>query len=177
MIFAAEEDEYTIDLNIELAAQEKKVVFGDTKEGMFGIRVADWLSEERGKGKYLSSRGDKKEKKVWGKRAEWVRLEGKKDGKVYGIAIFNHPESVNYPTYWHARGYGLFSANPLGQGVFMQTRKEHNPKSFELSLEPGEKATFRFLVSIYEGSRTKDELNRAFDKYTSGGCSNIPEKK
>ena len=31
------------------------------------------------------------------------------------IAIFDHPGNVNYPTYWHARGYGLFAANPLGR--------------------------------------------------------------
>ena len=177
MTFTSSKNENVIEFNIELRAKDKKVIFEDTKEGMFGIRVADWLSEEKGKGKYLSSRGDKKEKKVWGKRAEWVRLEGKKDGKVYGIAIFNHPDSINYPTFWHARGYGLFSANPLGQKAYMQARKDRNAKPLEHSLGPGEKATFKFLVLTYEGARTKEELDRAFGKYTGSVSLNKPKKK
>ena len=30
------------------------------------------------------------------------------------IAILDHPQNPGHPTYWHARGYGLFAANPLG---------------------------------------------------------------
>ena len=118
MVFSAEPNQYVIDFNITLTAQDEKIVFGDTKEGMFAIRVADWLGEEKGTGKYLDSDGNIGEPNIWGKKATWVRLEGQKDGKTIGIAIFNHPASANYPTYWMARGYGLFSANPLGRQGF-----------------------------------------------------------
>ena len=56
MVFSAEPNQYAIDFNITLTAQDEKIVFGDTKEGMFAIRVADWLSEEKGTGKYLKLR-------------------------------------------------------------------------------------------------------------------------
>lgn len=167
MIFAADVNEYSIDLDIDLTAQDTKVVFNDTKEGMFAIRVAHWLretaesswvKEATGTAEYLSSNGDRTEKHVWGKRARWVRLEGRKDGKIIGIAIFNHPDSVNYPTYWHARGYGLFSANPLGQYAFQKGLKEKNPQRFNLVLNPGETAHFGFKMIIYEGTRTKEQL-------------------
>ncbi len=167
MVFRAGEDEYIIDFGIDLTAQDEKVVFGDTKEGMFAIRVAQWLQETGGsdwvKGvtgtaEYLSSNGDETEKEVWGTRAKWVRLEGKKDGQTIGIAIINMPDSVNYPTFWHARGYGLFAANPLGQYAFEEGRKADNPQKLNLTLEPGRSAHFAFRMAIYDGARTRAQI-------------------
>jgi len=187
MVFYAAGNEYAIDFSIDLTAQDTKVVFTDSKAGLFAIRVADWLGEElatkigpgnefpySGSGEYLSSNGDRTEKNVWGKRAKWVRLEGKKDGKTVGIVIFNHPSSVNYPTYWMTRGYGLFAANPLGQHVFENIRHRYGcekdrqrkiPQPFNLTLQPGESAHFRFLVVIYEGPRTAEQLEKRFEKF------------
>ena len=164
-------DQHIIDIDIELKAIAEKVSFGDTKEGMFAIRLAQWLTEntdrryQLGTGAYLSCNGDEKEKGVWGKRAEWVRIQGQKDDKAVGIAILNHPTSTNYPTYWHARGYGAFSANPLGQYAFQRSRKAPDPKPFNLTLEKGQSAPFRFRVIIYDGSRSKEQLDAEFKKY------------
>ena len=164
-------DQHIIDIDIELKAIAEEVSFGDTKEGMFAIRLAQWLTEntdsrfQLGTGEYLSCNGDEKEKGVWGKRAEWVRIQGQKDNKTVGIAILNHPTSTNYPTYWHARGYGAFSANPLGQYAFQRSRKVPNPKPFNLKLDKGESAHFKFRVIIYDGSRTKKQLDAEFEEY------------
>lgn len=162
MVFTAGKDQYTIDFSIDLTAQDEKVVFGDTKEGMFAIRTAQWLREKDATGKYLSSNGDKTAKNIWGKRARWVALEGNKDGKEVGIAILNYAPSTNYPTYWHARDYGLFAANPLGQKAFQQKLKVDNPKAFALTLEPGESAHFNFQIVIYDGKRTAEQLDKLF---------------
>jgi len=167
MVFLAGKDEYAIDFSIDLAAKDRKVVFEDTKEGMFAIRVADWLREDTGSGRYLSSNGDETpvNKNIWGKRARWVRLQAEKNDKTIGIAILSHPKSVNYPTYFHARPYGLFSANPLGQFVFQKSRKQQNPQAFGLTLEPGETAHFGFRMVIYEGDRMKEQLEQKFKKF------------
>jgi len=165
MVFHADESGYAVDFSIDLTAQNEKVVFGDTKEGMFAIRVAEWLKEDGGSGRYLSSEGDRKEENVWGKRARWVCLEGEKDGRAVGIAIFNHPDSVNYPTYWHARGYGLFSANPLGQYAFEKGRGLKNPEALNLTLQRGETANFRFRMVVYEGGKTSEELEGEFEEF------------
>ncbi len=164
MVFYPGKDSYAIDITADLTAKTK-VEFGDTKEGMFAIRTADWMRESGGTGKYLSSNGDEKSGDIWGKRAKWVTIEGKKNDKVVGIAIMNHPSSVNYPTYWHARKYGLFSANPLGQLAFLERRKVENPTALGLKLELGQTAHFRFLIIIYEGNKTKQQLNSHFDKF------------
>lgn len=168
MVFIAGEDEYVIDLSINLTAQDTKVVFEDTKEGMFAIRVADWLREDTGTGRYLSSNGDESpvNENIWGKRAQWVRLQGEKDGKTIGIAIFNHPTSVHYPTYWHARPYGLFSANPLGQYDFEKKRNPASAKPLNFTLKAGETAHFGFRIVVYEGARSKDQLEQHFRGFT-----------
>ena len=165
MVFSAEANQYTIDFNITLTAQDEKIVFGDTKEGMFAIRVADWLSEKKGTGNYLDSDGNIGEPNIWGKKATWVRLEGTKNGKTIGIAIFNHPASDCYPTYWQARGYGLFSADPLGQLDFLKGRKVENPKPLNFTLYPGQSALLRFRMIIYEGQKSAEQLEREFQNF------------
>ncbi|HPN34423.1 MAG TPA: PmoA family protein [bacterium] len=155
MQFIPSRKHYAIDFSIQLTAKDTAVVFEDTKEGMFSIRVADWLAEKSGHAEYLSSNGDRKEKEVWGKRAVWVRLEGAKNGQPLGIAMIHHPNSVNYPTFWHARGYGLFAANPLGQETFERDHNVENPKAFRLTLAKGESAWFKFRVVVYDGAMDK----------------------
>jgi hypothetical protein len=157
-------DMTAIDFYITLEALQKEVSFGDTKEGMFAFRVAQWLTEKAG-GRYLNSEGAELEKGVWGKRANWVRLEGEKDGKTYGVAILSHPSGVNSPTYWHARGYGCFSVNPLGQLDFQTANKEANPKPFGLKIRTGEKALFHYRVLLYEGKRDGKEIESLYQQF------------
>jgi len=178
------ESEYAIDFSLDMTAKVDKVVFEDTEEGVFAIRVADCLREKgpktflkpgdpvpeeslRGTGVYLSSNGDITAKQAWGKRARWMVLQGVKHGKVVGIVIYNHPESLNYPTYWHIRNYGLFSANPLGQGDFQ--RQDDYQKNqvipLKLTLKKGEKVHFRFLVVAYEGAKTPQDFETQFKRF------------
>lgn len=166
MIFSGNDDRNIIDFTIRLKAIAEDVVFRDTKEGMFGLRVADWLSENQGTGLYLNSSGDTTEAQVWGKRAPWVRLEGSYEGKPIGIIIMNHSSSVNYPTYWHARGYGLFAANPLGQSVFQEGKGSENPVPLNFKIKSGETALFKFRMIIYEEHLNADQINAAFDEYS-----------
>jgi hypothetical protein len=188
MVFVAkEDDEYAIDFSIDLTAQKERVVFEDIEEGVLAIRVSDYLRESdasvrlepgkalpkesvAGTGRYFSSNGDETAKDVWGKRARWVALQGVKGGKAVGLAVLNHPASINYPTYWHVRDYGLFSANPLGQGDFQRQRPRKNQKNevipLRLTLEPGETAHFRFLVIVYEGIRTGEQIEERFKDFT-----------
>ena len=166
MVFMAGEDEYAIDFTMKLTARDREVDFEDTKEGMFAIRYADWLREIKGgTGRYLNSNGEEMEKDAWGRRAKWLRLEGEKDGQVVGIAIFNHPSSINWPTYWHARGYGLFAANPLGQFDFQKGRGEENPQHFNLVLKSGRSALFKYRMIIYDGHRTAEQLEQQYEEF------------
>ena len=77
----------------------------------------------------------------------------------------NHPSSTNFPTFWHARDYGLFSANPLGQTYFQKARKEETPEPYELTLQKGESALFRFEMIFYDGTRNKEDMEQKYRVY------------
>ena len=64
------------------------------------------------------------------------------------ILIIDHPKNTGYPTNWHARGYGLFAANPLGEKIFTNGKSERN-----LSLKPGESVKFKYRVVIASGKQ------------------------
>lgn len=176
-VFRSVPHAYVMDFMFTLKAVNDKVTIVDPKEALFGIRVADWMREEfssasgvveisgKGDGHYLNSKGSKTEKQVWGRRAEWVRLEAQKDGKTVGIAVFDHPSNVNHPTYWHARGYGLFAANPVGQMVFQKAHEPDTAKPLNFTIDAGKSATFRYRVLIYDGARTKEQLDAEFAAY------------
>ena len=80
-----------IDFDIKLRAAEK-VVFGDTKEGTFALRLAPELEEPGPKsipepprtGKMTNAEGGQTEKEVWGKRSPWVDYCGVIAGEETG---------------------------------------------------------------------------------------------
>lgn len=177
-VFSKKENDFIIDRVSTLEAKKPEVVFKDVKDGMLAIRVSRQLempSKEASKfvdahgnittvppldnanvtGMYVNQEGVTGDN-VWGKRSSWACLNGKQDGEAISLAIIDHPKNPGYPTYWHARGYGLFSANPLGQKVFSEGKEELN-----LSLKQGQKAVFRYRVIIHSGSTlTVPELNQ-----------------
>lgn len=176
-IFSGTDDSRTIDRITTLTAQNDTVYFKDVKDGMLGIRVTKELelpsdkeesytdnngivtkiapTKNGANGDYLTSAG-KKGNDAWGTRGNWCVLFGQKDQQPVSIAVIDHPKNPGYPTYWHARDYGLFAANPLGQAVF-SNGKEH----MNLTLKPGEPVTFRYRVIIGSGKKqTAEVLNK-----------------
>ncbi len=134
-----------IDFDITLTAPEK-VVFGDTKEGAFAIRLADALTELKGSGKMVNAEGLQGMANVWGKRSSWVDYSGTLDGEKLGVAIFDHPSNPGYPTRWHSRDYGLFALNPWGQHAFDPAAGEAHTM-----LAAGAALHFRWRVVIHSG--------------------------
>jgi hypothetical protein len=91
-----------------------------------------------------------------------MRLSGNKDGENISVTIIDHPKNPGYPTYWHARTYGLFAANPLGEAVFTKGEKQLN-----FSLDKGESVTFKYKIAIKSGSEaTAGELDKLFDGFS-----------
>jgi len=166
MIFYSDPKLRTIDFDITLIAVEK-VKFGDTKEGTFALRLAPSL-EEAGKrdpakytGRMISASGASGEERVWGSRAPWVDYSGEVAGEPLGIAIFDHPSNPRHPTWWHARGYGLFAANPFGMHDFERDAS----KDGSLTLEPGQTLRFRYRVVIHPGRTAEANIPALYQKY------------
>ena len=155
MVFRADPALRVIDFLITLTAAVD-VTFGDTKEGAFAIRLAENFTEKRG-GRISDGDGRVGMANVWGKRSKWVDYSGELDGEKLGVAIFDHPGNPHYPTYWHARSYGLFALNPFGQNAFDPAAPENIVK-----LKAGEKITFRWRVVIHPGDA---ETGKVADLY------------
>jgi hypothetical protein len=181
--FGQENNERIIDRVTELKA-EQDVAFPDAKDGVLGLRVAHELElpitqtkeykDAQGNitrvmaakdatvtGNYLTSAG-KEGDAAWGTRGEWCMLYGRKGNDTISIAIIDHPKNPGYPTYWHARNYGLFAANPLGQKVFSEGKENLN-----FHLKKGQTVVFRYRVVIATGKtrldrKTIEQLRRSF---------------
>jgi hypothetical protein len=181
-IFHAAPNLRAIDRITKLTALDERVVFRDNKEGVLGMRVARQLEQPADKpevftdasgkatavpkldntgvtGNYRSSEG-KTGDAVWGTRGKWTTLTGKIAEEPITLAILDHPKNPGYPTYWHARGYGLFAANPLGQKVFSDGKQELN-----FTLEPKQSATFRYRILILSGEATAQAMDAQYQRF------------
>ena len=175
--FYGKNDLRMIDRQTTLTATDGDVAFNDVKDGFFALRVARELEHPSDKpdvftdangietkvkvlnndgvvGKYKSSENIEGEA-VWSTRAKWMNLSGKIGAENIAIAMIDHPRNINYPTYWHARGYGLFALNPLGEKVFSNGKKTLN-----FSLKKGESITFNYRVVVKSGELTAAELDK-----------------
>ena len=183
-VFSGDATTRTIDRIATLTATDERVVFADAKDGMLGMRVARQLEQPSNEkliftdsagrptevpaldntgvtGEYLSSEG-KRGDAVWATRGRWTLLSGSIGAQPITIAMIDHPQNPGYPTYWHARGYGLFAANPLGQKVFSEGREAMNFK-----LEPGATATFRYRIVVLEEKASADRIEREYKTFAA----------
>jgi hypothetical protein len=173
-----------IDRITTLQALGEKVVFNDDKEGLLGMRVARALEAPSDKpevftdasgrpttvaklentgvnGVYLTSEGEKGDA-AWGTRGRWCNLSGQLGDEPVTITILDHPANPGFPTYWHARGYGLFAANPLGQKIFSNGKQELN-----FSLAPNQRVTFRYRIIITSEILTPEKSEAAYKDFVS----------
>jgi hypothetical protein len=159
--FGATADARWIDFEITVKAIDGPVTFGDTKEGSFGLRVAETMKVDAKKGgQIVNSEGDK-DGAAWAKRAAWVDYHGPVDGKTVGVAIFDHPTSFRHPTYWHVRTYGLFAANPFGVRDFTK----QNDGSHTITAE--KPMTLRYRVYFHAGDEREGKVAEAYQAYSS----------
>ncbi len=117
------------------------------------------LDNEGVTGLYVSSEG-KTGDAVWGTRARWVKLVGTIEGKPVTVAILDHPKNPGHPTHWHARGYGLFAANPLGQKDFTEGKSQMN-----FTLAAGQSATFIYRVLIYSAEAIPEQIEVEYHRF------------
>ncbi len=183
-IFSGNKNSRTIDHISTLTAVNGPVTITDNKEGLFALRVdrafempsteSLIFTDDKGNpttvkatdntgvtGMFTSSNGLKGDA-VWGTRNDWVYLSGVKDNTTIAFGIFDHPQNPGYPAYAHARGYGLFSLNNLGQNSYdpKQEKKVYN-------LAKGESITLRHRFYVQSGSDlTPEKANKIFKEFS-----------
>ena len=167
-VFSGDADKRIITHTTTLSAPEVDVLFEDSKEGMFAMRVrreleipaddstvlltenltpsSEVVNKQGVSGHYRNSNGLEGYPDVWGKRAKWMQLAGVVNNDSISICIFDYPENLNHPPHWMARDYGLYSVNPLGSKLYTEGKEQFNFK-----LEKGKSVTFKHQVVIIDG--------------------------
>lgn len=182
-IFKGDKNSRTIDHISTLTAINGPVTFGDSKEGLFAIRVdrafempsneSLIFTDEKGNptevkatdntgvtGMYLSNKGLKGDA-VWGTRNAWVILSGVKNRVPISMAIFDNPKNPGFPAYAHARGYGLFSLNNFGQNSYDPKQEKRS-----YTIRKGESVTLYHRFYVQSGSElTPDKADKIFKEF------------
>src|SRR5262245_32101858 len=164
LVFGGQDDARTIDVSVALRPAGKPLVFGDTKEGTFALRVHQALCVEgTGAAGHLTNSEGHRDGDVWGKRARWIDDAGVVDGRAVGIAIFDHPQNHGHPTWWHARTYGLLAANPFGVHDF-----EGAPRGTgALTVQPGGELRLRYRVLLHGAGWDRARLDAAWRAWSA----------
>jgi hypothetical protein len=165
-----------IDFLIELQATEGDGRVGDTKEGgLVAVRLTSTMDAvkdgriENSEGHFFSAREGKNGpctpssagEPTWGKRARWVTYTGPADDQPCGVTILDHPNNLRHPTYWHVRGYGLFTANPFGISHFTDDPNQNGSHT----VKQGQTLPFRYRVLVHDGALTRDRIERTWNEF------------
>ena len=183
-VFRGSQGMRSIDRITTLTALDKKVAFTDDKEGVLGLRVTHALdlpsekpetfTDASGRetkvsamdssaatGDYLTSEG-KRGTAAWGTRGRWCSLSGHLNKQPVTITILDHPKNPGFPTYWHARGYGLFAANPLGEKALSGGKEELN-----FALNPGSSITFHHRIVILSEPASSEHAEKLYKEFVA----------
>lgn len=161
MTFRVDGETRLIDMEQEFIAKDGEVTFGDKKDAGVSIRVPTSMAVDSKKGGQIVTSTGITDKDAWGKRAPWVDYHGPVDGETLGVAILNHPTSFRYPTTWHVRTYGLFTANPFGTLDKNYPEGANGPHT----LKQGEVLVLRHRFLFHKGDEKTANIAAAFEKY------------
>jgi hypothetical protein len=160
--YATRPDMRMFDETVTFTAAYGKVLFKDTKEGgIVAFRIRPDLTELSKNGVITNASGAHGMKECWGKPSPWCDYSGPVPGNgVRGIAVFDNPANLRYPTCWHVRDYGLNGANCFGLSYF--TEKKENG---DYTLEDGKTLTFTYRVLIHSGDVKDAKIAERYADY------------
>ncbi len=142
------DDGYVFDCEVALRSDSRELRFGDEEELGFGVRLATPLIERHG-GSMLNADALRGAKAVWGKVSPWCAGYREIDGRFVGAAVFAS-DGNPYPSWWHARDYGLIVGNAFGARAL--------PAASEgtLVVPRGETLRLRYRLVIFDAAALPD---------------------
>jgi Methane oxygenase PmoA len=165
--FGTDGDDRWLDCRVVLNASEGDLTFADTKEGFFAVRVADSMNvDHKQGGRIINSRGQT-DADAWAQPAEWVDYQGPVAGEKVGLAIFAHPESLNFPAPWHVRTYGLFAGNPLGKVAFTNNAGDVRKRPPSLTLAKNDNVVLHYRIVLHRGDENDAQLAEKYERYSA----------
>ncbi len=151
----------TIDFDQKLIASDGDVVLHDRKDAGLAIRVPASMAVDSKQGGHVINSTGETDGDAWSKHAKWCDYHGPVKGEHLGIAILNHPESYRFPTRWHVRQYGLFTANPFGSKAFGDKFDDATTQ-----LKQGDHLVLRHRFLFHLGDAAEAKIEEAWQQYS-----------
>ena len=114
-----------------------------------------------GEGHLLTSTG-LRDADVWGKRADWCSYYAARNGKTYGVTIFDHPKNSQRAA-WHTRAYGLMAANPFGRAG--SGFPDVKGQTELVKLAKGDHLKLRYGILVHRGDAKESKVADIFKKF------------
>ena len=124
-----------------------------TNHSLFSARIHEDLSVKKG-GIIINSEGKTGEKETAGQNSSWCDYYGKRFGITEGLAIFDWPNNLWYPSKWFTRDYGFFSPTNL------YWRED------DFKLNKGEEIVFKYRVIVHTGTTSEANIKELYSKWT-----------
>ncbi len=180
IVFSAKGKMRWIDRYTTLTANEKDVVFGDNKEGLFAIhlnsvlqqddqfpvkitsadgKISDRNSGDGLTGQYFNS-GELEGAKIWGTPGKWAATAGRVGGEDVTVAVFDQPSNHNYPSNMMVRPYGLLALNPFGQKAFVT-----DSQARIFTLAANRNINFRHRLVIFPHKAGAKDIEKEFQNW------------
>jgi hypothetical protein len=151
-------------LDIDLHASVVPITFGDTKEGSFGIRINDRITEKSGNGKIENAEGKTGMSNCWGQLSAWCDYSGAIGGRTVGVAILDDPKNP-CPACWHSRDYGLMAANPFGRGGPLTLFPAMKGRTDLVRLDTGAHLRLSYGLLIHPGDAKQGKVAEYFERF------------
>ena len=141
-----------IDFSVTLEAPAD-VKIERSNHSLFSARVAAALAVNAG-GALVNAEGLSGEKATAGAPSPWMDYSGTRFGLTEGLAIFDAPGNLWFPSKWFTRDYGFFSPTNLNWVDDNGVR-----------LKSGEALTFRYRVVVHAGNAGQAGISDLFSRW------------
>ncbi len=152
--------ELELELQTTLTPTALELELGKTNFGLLAVRVAKSLSNVFGGGTLSDSESRRGEPAIFGQRARWVDDSGPVAPDVIeGLTYFDHPGNPGYPSHWHVRNDGWFTASLC----FAESRL----------LRQAEPLTLRYLLWAHAGDCDPERANTVAERFTASAAYRV----
>jgi len=142
-----------VDFSITLTAQVD-IHVEKSNHSLFSARMDDRLSVLKG-GTLVNASGGKNQDGTVGEKSAWCDYYGSRFGYVEGLAIFDAPGNLWYPSPWLTRDYGFFSPTPMNW---------LDEKGF--SLKKDESLELHYQVVVHGGGTEQGGIKKLFEEWS-----------
>lgn len=149
--------------DVTFTTPQESVEIGDTKEGMFAIRLPNSMREMVAGGPVVNADGVTGTGAAWGLESRWVDYRGPIDGHVWGVTLMDHPQNP-WKSRYHVRNYGLFAINPFGAGAYTKGSAAAQPPHHRI-FKQGESLNFKYGLFVHDDQTTTADIEEIYQLF------------